>query len=713
MKKLRNIVLGTLCLFPFLTTEAQNTWTQNIRGRIENVTDYSQIVDYQANRSGMRKIGTKASAPLPCIGSPKVALVLVQFQDTKFTVAETNSKVKEYYNTFLNANTAPSVKDYFKEQSYGQFTPEFEIIGPVTLDNSYTYYGVDSESQTDVNIQEFYSEAATKAVTEGGVNWSDFDNDNDGVVDFLFFVYAGEGQNNTAVKDSYLIWPKESASKFSITVNEKSVVFGAFGCTCELLNGAGDGIGTLCHELSHGLGLPDFYDTVGSAAGMGYWDIMDAGCYVAMGDYPCAYSAYERDFMGWRELITLDPNTAYSLTLEPIETTGYGYKVVNEANEDEYFVLENRQHLGYDIYAPWPTKSAAEHYAGYAQGLMITHVDYDATAWQFNKVNTSILQQRMSIVPADGEFIDYTLSGYTKEWAESMAHDLYPDGGNATEMTSYDTFTGTTLGQTIDNITATSTGNITLDINGGVSNKYTLNDGDLYAETEECGSVDITYNRTFNNTNWQALYVPFQMSYDDWKDEFEVAIINDVNMYDEDEDGNYDKTEIEMLKLKSGSIVANTPYFIRALTTGDKTISLSKTTLYAATINSLECSSTTNKFTFTGTYIGVSGTDMYNNDYYGLSSGVLCTAADNTVSLNAQRWYMSIETKTTGYAKKYIPAEVKLRVLNDDDANAIEELDANSKNIDAIYTLDGRKINGSNLRPGIYIKNGKKLMVKY
>ncbi len=169
--------------------------------------------------------------------------------------------------------------------------------------------------------------------------------------------------------------------------------------------------------------------------------------------------------MGWRELVELNPDSAYSLTLDPLETGGVAYKVVNKANENEYFILENRQEIGSDKYQGWATSSLYTKY-GANHGLMITHVDYSPSEWKMNTVNTDISHQRITIVPADGELI----SSYERTdsvWAISLHGDLYPGDNNVTEMTSYDVFTGGTLGQTIDNIVEHEDGTITIDINGG------------------------------------------------------------------------------------------------------------------------------------------------------------------------------------------------------------------------------------------------------
>ena len=451
------------------------------RGHVEYVDAPSTM---SSSPLQMRKIGSRASAVLSSMGSPKIPVVLVQFADKKFSVGETEADVHENYERFCNlleGNATPSygsVGAYFKEQSYGQFTPEFNVIGPVTLSKNYAYYGKNSNSMKDSNISSFYYEACKKAASDYDVDWSTFDNNNDGKVDMVFFIYAGEGENDPKANDANLIWPKEGTSTMQVDVDEGTIVFGAYGCTCEIYSGQQDGIGTMCHELSHALGLPDLYDKNYVAYGMDYWDVMDSGNYQIGAYAPICYSAYERDFMGWRDLVTLDPDEAYSLTLEPLETTGKAYKVVNKANPNEYFVLENRQNIGYDKFMGWPYASMYNRY-GALHGLMITHIDYDAKVWGVNyTINGTASHQRLTIVPADGTTTSWssvTEASQMYDWIDDVMGDLYPytytdsDGKQVVvrEMSSYATFTGGTLGQTIDNIYMTEDGIITLDINGG------------------------------------------------------------------------------------------------------------------------------------------------------------------------------------------------------------------------------------------------------
>lgn len=237
-----------------------------------------------------------------------------------------------------------------------------------------------------------------------------------------------------------------------------------------------------------------------------------------------------------------------------------------------------------------------------------------------------------------------------------------------------------------------------------------LVDGEEYTNTIEKPCNTLTYTRNFTNTNWNALYVPFSMSYEDWSADFEVARLNDVHQFDDDEDGEIDCTVLESIKLKSGSsIEPNTPYMIKAKTPGEKTITLTDATLYETEENSFDVTSWFTRFTFTGTYHTV--TDMATNGYYALANGNLCQANTNDASLGAFRWYLSVTDRNGNLS----PLRSKVIRLSFDDGEAtdIKVVNALQNTPATIYTIEGVKVNAKTSLPkGLYINNGKKFLVK-
>ena len=382
-----------------------------------------------------RRVGSQKSAPLPSKGSPRVPVVLVNFTDSVFTVRDNDEELRQYYDLYCNGTrdgnlyqkhgSYGSIRDYFNDQSNGQFTPEFVIIGPVTLENPESYYGENlynekgEVTKRDINYNAFCSEAISKATELFEGDWMTFDNKGKGQVDMVFFIFAGCGEANGGAPTT--MWPKESTS--SVTIN--GIKFATSGICNEMrgnrTNGVvtstrPDGVGIMCHELSHALGLPDFYGN--ASFGMDLWSLMDYGCYGSNGYVPCAYTAYEREFMGWQQMEVL--SEAQALTISPIADGGKGYKIVNAENANEYYVLENRQSVG------WDTSIGKM-----GHGLQVTHVDYNSSAWNGNKVNTDANHQRMTIIAANNlykgtSYAQITPDATQAEVLETWAGNLYP-----------------------------------------------------------------------------------------------------------------------------------------------------------------------------------------------------------------------------------------------------------------------------------------------
>ena len=235
-----------------------------------------------------------------------------------------------------------------------------------------------------------------------------------------------------------------------------------------------------------------------------------------------------------------------------------------------------------------------------------------------------------------------------------------------------------------------------------------LTDGDTYANSNDCNTNMLTYNRTFSNTEWQALYVPFEMQYEDWQADFDVARLNNANQYDDDEDGTVDRTVLEAFYVKGGKTTANTPYLIRAKEAGEKTIVTENATLYKAEERSIDCSSVGTLFTFTGTYSGISGTEMFTNGYYAIGDGSLHQAESSANDLSPYRWYMKV-TDRDGNPKDL--GEVKIQVFGEDGTNGLTPTLSQGEDEGAVFDLSGRRMEMAT-RKGMYIRNGRKVIVR-
>ena len=494
------------------------SWMSTVDGRVIELSDdgetyqYSTVTTEEVRKRAarrlmnVRKVGSQATAPLPATGSPKIPVILVQFTDSIFTGGSTPEEINHYYDLFCNGTrdgqrytghgSYGAVRDYFVDQSEGQFQPEFTIIGPVTLPKKENYYAN--------NTVQFTKDAVLRATNICNINWSDFDNKKKGHVDMVFIIFAGCGANTTGQRGSH-IWPNETPiGTVTLSDGKTKVNFVCSGCTSEKrLNvdinkreyTSPDGIGVMCHELSHALGLPDFYDTSYQAFGMDVWSLMDYGCYASNGYCPCSYTAYERDFMGWRPLETLtEPGW---LKIAPIAADGKGYKIVNDANPNEYYILENRQNVGWDGSLIRTTKA----------GLQVTHVDYNASSWNSNNVNTNANHQRMTIIAANNRYIgtsreDADWDDIILTWKGNLYPYSYTDGG---------------VTHVNDSLTAYSTPAATVFTKGGFMNKdihgiknnldqtVTLYFGNDYGDAIESVSDDRNGQRSVAAGAWTDL----------------------------------------------------------------------------------------------------------------------------------------------------------------------------------------------------------------
>ena len=372
-------------------------------------------------------------------GTKKGLLILVNFKDVKMK----SSSTKTVFNRMLNGLNNPygknhgSVREYFRDQSYGEFDVEFDIVGPVTVSQNMEHYGAnkDGVEGVDSHPEEMISEACK--LVDNQVNFADYDWDGDGTVENIYVTYAGYAESNGASENT--IWPHQwdlfsayyynnNNSNYSLRLD--GVYINTYACGSELSGTSGStisGIGTMCHEYSHCLGLPDFYVTSdGTHPDMLGWSLMASGSYNGEdnnGYCPAGYTSYERWFSGW--LTPKELNTGYTVTnMKPIEDEPEAYIIYNDKNRNEYYLLANHQQKGWDT-------SAAGH------GMMILHVDYDLTAWVENTVNNTNGHQRMIVIPAGGSFYSQYYQGRTYYYATDS--DLWPGSTGNTKLTDTST----------------------------------------------------------------------------------------------------------------------------------------------------------------------------------------------------------------------------------------------------------------------------------
>ena len=385
----------------------------------------------------LNAVGSNAVADVPAKGQRKVPIILVEFQDKKFY--NTREKI---INSMLSGPT--SVGQYFRDQSNGMYSPEFDVFGIYCLSQNREYYGGRNGTTKDKGIGWMVTEACELAAADG-VSFKPYDTNDDYYCDVVIIIFAGVGEAQASMYHPEAIWPCNwtlDAAKYysrggngAFRPNSGDPYVNTFAVFNELRgsNDYGktlDGIGTFVHEFGHCMGLPDLYDTgTNDCYGMGNWDVMCLGCYCDDSNTPVGYSAYEKVFMGWVDYIKPVPNTYYTLPIwnQKKTETDKAVCIVSDVNKNEYFIFENRRRQGWDSYLP-------------GQGILVTHITYSPDRWKNNKVNNDKIQL-VTIMPADNKLSKYSESGDT--WPQGNHNQLTDDSTPCTQLylTSYGNIT--------------------------------------------------------------------------------------------------------------------------------------------------------------------------------------------------------------------------------------------------------------------------------
>ena len=347
---------------------------------------------------------------VPCEGDYHVLVVLVEFKDAKFTQGrpDTRGLIDNMLNgeNYVYQNATGSANQFYRTISNGNFNPIFDVVGPILLDQNEETYVTSDPNDTYPNPEDpdgtpitVYRpgrmvEQALEAI-DGDVDFSKYDSNNDGYVDFVYFFFAGKGA--TTGGGNKTIWPHAFTLTSAIggPVEHDGVLINRYATSAELgVNNRLSGIGTFCHEFGHVLGLPDLYDTAnnnGQASKCftpGSFDCMDAGNYNNDEKSPATFSSYERYALEWMKPVTLTGGGHF--TMLPLEAHPFGYKVNTPSKDTEYYLLENRGSTYYDQYLE-------------GHGLLVWHIDFNLSTWDSNVVNNNKDHQNIDIIEADNE----------------------------------------------------------------------------------------------------------------------------------------------------------------------------------------------------------------------------------------------------------------------------------------------------------------------
>lgn len=403
-----------------------------------------------------RRIKAQTETAVELNLAPRGLVIMVNFKNKKFRMSQAemdsmingSNFIREYEfkdrGKTQKIKSFGSARQYFETMSYGQYCPKFDVMGPVTVSHNYEYYGENSWWGSDENPEEMVIEACKLVHDSMGVDFSNYDNNHDGEVDFVYVFYAGYGEADGG--DENTIWPHSYSMAYYHSEYLDGKLLGKYACSNEqnYISKVHDGVGTFIHEFSHVLGLPDLYATNSADhKTMGAWDCMDYGPYNNDGNTPPAYSAYERFFMGWLTPTLLTESA--DITLRPVKDSaalivtsrGEHNMVGNDPNPNTFFMVENRQQKGWDEFLP-------------GHGMMLTKVVYSSSAWEGNTVNNSSNGMGVDIIEADGKKPKYSSSNRANGYF-GKSSDLFPEG--ATEYQSvapFNTYTITDIEETED-----------------------------------------------------------------------------------------------------------------------------------------------------------------------------------------------------------------------------------------------------------------------
>lgn len=382
----------------------------------------------------------------PSEGSQKALIILVEYQDVRFTLDDPHDYFSRMLNEegFSDYGGTGSARDYFLQSSSGQFDPQFDVMGPVLLDHKRAYYGGNDFFSKDTRAYEMVTEACAKL--DGSVDFSQYDRNNDGYIDNIYVYYAGMGENIGAGADA--VWPHSSHIAYLDPATEyvyDGVRLDLYGCSNEWIGDCPDGIGTFCHEFSHVLGLPDIYATHYTGAfSPGSYCAMDLGSYNNNSRTPPYLAAFERYALDW--LTPVEISGPANIIIPPIsENEAYMIKV----GKNEFFLLENRQQEGFDAYIP-------------GHGMLIWHIDYNQSVWDTNVVNDNPDHQYVDIEEADCIQSEETRAGDTFPGTEGITD--FSDSTHPSMLS----WNGARKNLPLSEIRETPDGLITFKVAGGV-----------------------------------------------------------------------------------------------------------------------------------------------------------------------------------------------------------------------------------------------------
>ena len=603
---------------------------------------------YASTSDGLGQYGKSALGAVSSLGNLTVPVILVAYSDVDFQQGHDVEKYTRYLNKEGYSEESVevgSVKDYFKAQSNGLFVPSFDVVAKVTLDSARAYYGGNRNGTAgrDKNVVTMIKEAVQKAIDEHQADFSKYVVD--GSIPNVMVIYAGQGEATGGPAES--VWPHEL--DFDTTIS--GYRFKSYFVGNELYSGNQlMGMGVLCHEFGHALGLPDFYATdynYTDQNSFGVWSIMDMGAYFNGTYAPIGYTAYEKSYMGWLSIPELTDDQAVTLTDPNQGESTQAALIRNPFNSKEYLILENRQ-TGTWTPASLPT------------GMMVTHVKYDMMKWAFNTVNNDENNMGAFIQTADGL---PNIGGATKDM-------LY---GNGTA--NFSAFAGTMSEKKVYKVIKHSNKTVTLLYNDPhQAEDFKVENGQWYEKVTDVATLQS--NDTLIMVNEDARLALSTVYNDSTRCGVQVDLSHNGWAY-----ADADAQMFKLRKLRSDLVF--------------------------------------DKVNGQGGYLAATRHGLGSTGSIDATSRATVTITDGNMDLIFKSSYSrnSLSYDAANYCFKLVadsPTQVQLYRLSHRTPTGIAgvHMSKESKGSDAIYNLNGQRVSKNQLQRGIYIINGKKVLVK-
>lgn len=248
---------------------------------------------------------------------------------------------------------------------------------------------------------------------------------------------------------------------------------------------------------------------------------------------------------------------------------------------------------------------------------------------------------------------------------------------------------------------------------GGKCEKFVLSDAVNFYSPEAFTADAVEYKRTFEDKEFNSLYLPFSAKVDDFKN-CEFYVINMFHQNDTDNDGVLDNITLEVDKVPAGStLLPNHPYLFKytgANLDTEEVFNLSNIEVSATKTPSFECSSMSYKYEFVGNYQHKASADYA--DYYviGVDNTTGKTALVHpTTDLPAMRWAMKMTARESqfGSASLSLPAKMFIHINGEDNTTGISNVATEDSGCE-YYGLDGvrkdKMVKGINI---VKMKNGR------